>query len=64
MPRGKPTDWDAVAKAAHDAYRDAYDALPSEWAELDEREKRAWVAACTAGVARFVHERMIARADS
>lgn len=57
-----PTDWDAVAKAAHDAYRETYGAMPAEWAELDEREKRAWVASCTAGVASFLRERLAARA--
>jgi hypothetical protein len=56
-----PTDWDAVAKAAHDAYRESYGAMPAEWSELDEREKRAWVAACTAGVTSFLYERLAAR---
>lgn len=55
------TDWDAVAKAAHDAYRETYGAIPSEWAELTEQEKHAWVAAATAGVSSFLYERLAAR---
>lgn len=56
-----PTDWDAVAKAAHDAYRETYGAGEGQWSELDEREKRAWVAAATAGVSSFLYERLAAR---
>jgi hypothetical protein len=55
-----PTDWDTIAKAAHDAYRESYGA-DGEWSELDEREKRAWVAAVTAGVSSFLYERLAAR---
>lgn len=56
-----PTDWDTVAKAAHDAYREQYGAGESHWDELDEREKRAWVAAATACVSSFLYERLAAR---
>lgn len=55
------TDWDEVAKAAHDAYVETYGGLDSRWSELTEREQRAWVAACTAGVAAFLRERLVAR---
>jgi hypothetical protein len=57
-----PTDWDAVAQAAHDAYAETYGPLESDWTELSEKEKRAWIAACTAGVASFLRERLAARA--
>jgi len=56
-----PTDWDAVAKAAHDAYFEAHGVRTYDWHSLSDHEKRGWVAACTAGVAAFLYERLAAR---
>lgn len=56
-----PTDWDAVAKAAHDAYFEGHGVLSADWESLTDLEKRGWVAACTAGVATFLRERLAAR---
>lgn len=56
-----PTDWDAVAKAAHDAYFEAHGVRTYDWHSLSDHEKAAWVRAATASVATFLYERLAAR---
>ena len=55
------TDWDSVAKSAHDAYFEGHGVQTYDWNALSDLEKRAWVAACTAGVANFLYARLHAR---
>ena len=57
----KPTDWDEVAKSAHDAYFEAHGVSSADWNALSDFERRAWVAACTATVAAFLRDRLAAR---